>query len=371
MRILKNTLAVLAMVAVIAGAGALQFLTDPTKPEEDPTAVVVPMEKDAYNGCGLEGGQGLSPVKLAEIDGKVCFEDRVFRRFTYKKEDLNRFVRAMKGLKNMQPELDFYVMPVPGRVLTEAGYDQDRENYERFITDMEKSLGNTAALLDPWPVLQEHGDEYVFYRTEDGWSARGAYYGSVMLCEALGVEPFELSDYDEYMYNESRGSLARNAKEDYEAVYGKNSETAEKLRDITADRFYFYKLPGAADLEELYDDDTGRMTVQPTISLSRGGTKQYIGGSYLHALLRGDGKSEAVKDETLLMICDGSGNPMAAFMANYYKNVYVVSMQDDEGFLDRLNVLVDRFDIHTVAVVQKALYMGDKTDGRAIRGLMD
>lgn len=363
-------LAVLGMLAAVLGVCCLQYLTDSAAPEEDPTASMVPLAQEVYNGYGLEGDQTLSPVKLAEIDDKVCYEDRVFRRFSYSGQNVRNFVRAMRGLKDLHPELDYYVMPVPSRVVTEEDYPEDRESYERFIGALKDGLDGSAVLLDPWPTLQEHGDEYVFFRTEDGWTARGAYYGSVELCRALGIEPFALSDYNEYQYERARGSLAHNTANEYEAVYGENNETAEKLHDMLADPYFFYCLPGAANLEEIYDDDTGRMSVQPAISLSREGRSGFVGGGYLHARLFGDGKSEAVGDKTLLMLCDHGGDVLAPFMASYYKNVYVVSCQEDEGFLDRLNTLLDRYDIDSVVVVQQAHNLGNKGQSAAINDLM-
>ena len=375
MRAIKSILAVLAalvMVAAVVGVCAFQLLADRVRPAEDPTAVTAPMAKDAYNGYGLEDGLTLSTEKLAEIDGKVCYEDRVFRRFSYEQEDVASLAKAMKALKSSHPELDYYVMPVPGRVLAEEGYDQDREAYGQFIADMESELGEAAALLDPWPALREHSDEYVFYRTEDGWTARGAYYGSVMLCEALGIEPFPLEDYEEQMYADNagiRGSLALDTKRAYEAIYGEDNETVEKLHVMAGDLLYFYNLPGAANLEEIYDKETGKMTRQPVLSQTRVGTAGFVGTGFLHARVFGDSRSDAVKDETLLVLCDGTGSILVPYMAGYYKDVYVVSLQNDEGFLDRLDVLLDRFDIHSVALVQQVEKMGTKRYNESIRDL--
>ena len=373
MKASKTVLAVLGMILAAVFIGSLQLLTDGAKPAEGPTAVTAPMEKDTYNSYGLQGLQTLSQVKLTEVDGKICYEDRVFRPFQYVPSNVKQFKRIIWALHGLHPELNYYVMPVPGRVLTEEGYDQDREEYGRFIADMEKSVGNKAVLLDPWPVLQERQDEYIFFRTEDSWTARGAYYGSVMLCEALGIEPFALEDYEENMYKDALGALAVTAAGDYAELYGQDSEIVGKLYNMTQDLFYLYQLPGAANLEEIYDKATGQKTRHPAVSQTRVGAAAFVGADFLHARVFGDGRSDAVKDETLLILTDGTGSGgdiLVPYMAGYYKDVYVVSLQNDKGFLDRLDVLLKRFDIHSVVIVSGAHRMGDISYYLALRDLI-
>ena len=50
--------------------------------------------------------------------------------------------------------------------------------------------------VDLLSALSEHIGEYIFYHTDHHWTSLGAYYGYYALCEAMGIEPSPLCEYD-------------------------------------------------------------------------------------------------------------------------------------------------------------------------------
>lgn len=367
---LKKLLAVPAILLVLTCLFFLQKLTDGVNAEKDPTSQIQAMEKDTYNGYGLEGSQELSDVLLAEIDDTVCYEDRVFQRFSYEEENLDRLASAVRGLRQLCPEAEnLYVVPIPSRVLIEEGYESDREAYEACMKRISEAVQGSGTLVDVWSVLKDHAGEYIFYRTEDSWTARGAYYGSAVLCESLGITPHSLDAYNEYMYEISKGTLLREARDLYSERYGVENETAEKTLDIDGDAIFFYLLQGGVNIEKCVDGD--ETVIQPAVSQSRNGRTAFVGDVFDYAVVMGDESRKGVKDETLLLIADSRGNILAPFLANYYKSVYVVNMVWDKTFLEELPDILREYKIKSVVLAQDACDMGVLEESRAISGLME
>ena len=54
-----------------------------------------------------------------------------------------------------------------------------------LIRDLYESYGDSLKTLDIRGTLQEHKDEYIYYRTDHHWTSLGACYGANVLLEAL------------------------------------------------------------------------------------------------------------------------------------------------------------------------------------------
>lgn len=55
---------------------------------------------------------------------------------------------------------------------------------------------SNAINLDIFSSLNEHKDEYIYYRTDHHWTSLGAYYAYETIMEALGYEANDLNSYD-------------------------------------------------------------------------------------------------------------------------------------------------------------------------------
>ncbi len=343
-----------------------QGLTDATKADPDPTAQVHEMAKDRINGYGLEGDQNLSEVLIGETSRTVIYEDRVVERFSYEQRNVARFGRAMQNFRRRCPQIEeIYVVPVPGRVLTERGFEEDAEQYGRFIEQLKNWTGKNALVADPWPLLSEHADEYVFFRTESDWTARGAYYGSVALCEKIGIKPIPLDGYEEHMYDTFKGSLFRLSSSEYEELHRLDEEL-----DADGDPCFFYLLPDSKNAEEVILED-GSHIIEPVVSQSRVGRAAFIANDLYQAIVPGDGEAKETKEETILYLCDGSGRVMAPFAANYCKELYIMNIERNSDLKEGLFDIIRDRGIKKVVIAQHAKNVGDRSQSAVISFLMD
>lgn len=353
-----------AFLGILAGLFCLFYLqrwVDDARRGEDPAAQVQDMKKDQINGFGLEGDQALSQTRLAEFDGIVLYEDRLIRRFSYEQQRLTAFGEMIKNLRSACPDVEeLYVLPVPERTLVEAEFEEDRQRYAQFLEQLAACLGESAGIVDPLPKLSEHTEEYIFFRTEYGWTARGAYYAAASLCGKMGVTPIPLGDYEEYMYNTFQGAFNSQMRK----AYAEEKEL-EKVARFPDDACFYYCFPESKNIETVVKGGTA--SVEPILSRSRLGRSTFIGGSYAWAVLSGDAQSEKLREETILMICDDSGKLLAPFLANYCDSLYAVNLAWDTSFPERLPEILEKYNIQRIVVAQTAMSMGDASYSAALR----
>ena len=359
---IKMILAAACTAAALVLLMYLEFLMEGQK-EPDPTEKVQVMAKDLYNGYGLEGNQELSDVIIYENEEVSCYADRILRRFSYDESQVQNTAGAVQGMKDQNPSLEhIYVMPIPPKVVLEEGYEADQDAYQAYLERMASSLPEWTSLVDVLPELAGHEEEYVFFRTEDSWTAKGAYYGSSVLGRAMGLEPFSLENYEEYMYNSFKGSLLQKYEDD--------PQLAGRLGEMPEDRVYYYLLPDGKNRERI-EKEEGQWSVQPAISHAAGGLGTFVSGGYLSAVVEGDQKRKMTGEETLLLICDDRGKLLAPFLANYYKAVYVINVTEDTGFSADMAGILAEYGVKHVVWAQSSLYMGDMSYCGAVNGFLN
>lgn len=339
---------VLAILFAIVCVLAQLIFAGETK---DVAAEQKPLEKDLYDGNGLITGTELSDQVIYESASIVCFKDRVLQKFRYDPENTKRVAAITEGILQTCPELKHvYVLPVPHRIFLEAGFEGEKETYQTYLTQLTEKLPEKAALVDVLPVLEKHQEEYIFFRTEDSWTARGACYGMEPLCERLGVKAFPLSRYEEYMYTSFTGALPL-LEEFKKQVAG----------TLPADRTYYYLLPDSVDrVEVIRTDEAGKEIryKKPLITASARNNGAFIGSRFTRAIVEGKACAKKYQGRYVLVLCDERGKLLVPYLKDYYDGVYVVSVKEDPGLSEDLKAIVDAYHITEVVFAQGALEMG-------------
>ncbi len=76
----------------------------------------------------------------------------------------------------------------------------EKEKYSDFIEKLEASFFRSlSGFLKPLSELENHQDEYIYFRTENSWTMRGAFYGAQVIFGNLGYDKENLDDYREYV----------------------------------------------------------------------------------------------------------------------------------------------------------------------------
>ena len=178
-----------------------------------------------------------------------------------------------------------------------------KEMFRRMAEATDPSLG----FVDTYAALREHRDEYLFFRTDHHWTARGAYYAYAAYAESVGFTPTPISSFaseirDQYYH----GSMY---------LYTK---------DERVNSFY--------DEIEVF---TPTKKVTMTVNTSWGATLTYDNvtpkeiKTYM-TFIAGDNPYTVInvpdnpQDLSVLVLKDSFGNAFVPFLCEHYGNIYVV-----------------------------------------------
>lgn len=365
----KTACFVVLMTVILPMLFFLEYLTE-DEGEKDPTEKTEIMEKDRYNGYGLEGNQQLANTILFETEDVVCYSDRLVTRFHDQPEYSDRLAASVAGVKERSPFIEeVYVLPVPTRIMAEDGFYADKQRYQEYLSLLAEKLAGTAGLVDVTAELKGHEDEYLFFRTAESWTARGAWYGSAALCKALGIEPFPLAAYDEHMYNTFYGDLYRWSR----SRFSEESSIAEQIMAMPDDQLFYYLLPDGANREKLFkrEGEAVETVTRPTVTPSLSGPSAFIGSSYLWAEVQGDGFNESTARQSLLLVCDDKGKLLAPFLANYYETVVVVNIWSYGELADEIAAIAEKYNIKDFVLAQGVADLGDPGKSKAMNGFIN
>lgn len=353
-----------AAVAVILGIGLLVILEGHANillaPE--PTEAALQQEPE-YNALGMRYSDALSTEILYEDDALVCYSDRTLRKFSYNPANAEYLAQALTGLRGNSSRIEnLLVMPIPLRITLEAGWEGEAEEYREYMDLLKKTLPSGVTLVDAYPVLEQHKDEYIFFRTEDSWTARGGYYGMEALGDALGIETLPLEQYEEYMYRTYRGSTWLSACEKVE-----NDPVLYPIfDDAESDSVTYYLYPGSANRMEVLNAENEKTLKRPFIATSENGTNTFGGALWERAVTEGDGLDATKGSHSVLLICDYRGRMVVPFLANYYDQVYMVDVTWYGDLTNTLDSILTEYNIEDVIVVQGAEALGDDSFSNAL-----
>ena len=247
-------------------------------------SVYVPEKRDLYNNYGLKNDQSLSKIKILETQDQVIYTDRIFNINRISEDHISYAADIMKALQKKSGK-DTYIMPIPERAVFESGYENEKEKYSDFIEKLEASFSDPSVVLNPLSELEKHQDEYIYFRTEDSWTMRGAFYGAQVILGELGYEEENLDAYRKYVFGNVDGKLISSAAVEYTT-----DEIYEKIKNIEKDPFYIYINGSNPNREELTfkNKQNQIQTVKRNmIQFNNSGTNAVIATSYMHSVVEG------------------------------------------------------------------------------------
>lgn len=324
-----------------------------------------PEKGDLYNQYGLPVGEELSKKKIWENESLVFYTDRILDFQQFEEDSAANIFERVQELKNRcsqngDASCEFYLIPVPTRAMWENGYEQETEKYEKLLKDIRSLVKEDVKIIDVLPELKEHLDEYLYFRTENCWTMRGAFYGMQEVRRELGEQEERLENYWEYMYGRFSGSLKAH-------VVTECPEYSDVVEGVRSDPFYIYIKPDNPNREEVMmenDDGVLEKIKRHTIRMGGSGLETVIGNHYLHSVVSGSGK------DGILLIADSKGKLLAPYLAELYETVYVVNIYRDVDFVDEMEEILRKYGISQIIWAQNATEMGNSSYTNALNQFM-
>ena len=254
-----------------------------------------------------------------------------FEFFNNRPEKNDVYIDAVNTAADKLEGVNVYDMIVPLHYTYKLTDEQIAQvgapNCVEVINSIYERLDDNVTTVDVHTKLMAHRDEYLYFRTDHHWTARGAYYAYVAFCEAKGITPTPLEDYEKVVFEGFVGS--------FYSWSGKNKTLGDNPDYVEA------FIPRGTNL--LTDNGTGTEYA----IVYKGAGKYDASNKYL-CFIGGDRALSTIhnpniKDgSSIVVIKESYGNAFVPFLVDSYEYVYVIDYRDYNGsladFVEKNNV---------------------------------
>lgn len=183
-------------------------------------------------------------------------------------------------------------------------------------------LDSGIKTVDAHSQLLSHKDEYIYYRTDHHWTALGAYYAYVAFCNAKGITPTSLNDYEKYTFDGFLGTFY--------------TSTNNKLLEKNPDYVEAFVPKGTNEVSVI--DKQGNSATYPIV---RKNTDTYYAAasSKYNCFIAGDHPISTIHNpdkndgSSIVVIKESYGNAFVPFLVDSYEYVYVIDYRYYKGSL--------------------------------------
>lgn len=328
-------------------------------------SVYIPETRDLYNNYGLKNDKSLSKTKILETQDQVIYTDRIFNINRISEDHISYAADIMKALQKKSGK-DAYIMPIPERAVFESGYENEKEKYSDFTEKLEASFSDFSVVLNPLSELEKHQYEYIYFRTGNSWTMRGAFYGAQVILGELGYDKENLDAYREYVFGTFEGNLLLEALEKYTT-----DEIKKDIENMEKEPFYIYMNGSNPNREELtFENKAGQLQTlkRQMIQFNSSGSNAVIGSDYDHSIVEGKGKGQ--RKGNILLIADTRGKMMISYLSEIFEKVYVSNIYEDVDLIQNLDEILEKYNIEYVIWAQDVAETGNRSYMKALNPLL-
>lgn len=197
-------------------------------------------------------------------------------------------------------------------------YLTGEDSQENMIDYAYDGMSDEIRTVDAYSVLEEHKDEYIYFRTDHHWTHLGSYYAYKAFCKEAEVSPWALRLFESGTYETFLGTM-------YSFLSG------YPQRDIlkkNPDQLTYY-IPYRETTVKYYDSASlsygGKIDM--VYPLSENYSNKYIcflGGDHPITVIETDHAEERV----CLLIKESYGNAFATWLTGHYSKIICVDPRE-------------------------------------------
>lgn len=194
---------------------------------------------------------------------------------------------------------------------------------EKAIDYMYSLLSDSVTSVDALSEMRAHNGEYLYFRTDHHWTARGAYYAFVAFCEAKGIEPTALESYESLRFDGFLGTLYSEA----------NQPAAMKNNPDFVEAF----VPMGTN--EITVTERGGNVVKYQVVNKQTNAWYPAAGAKYNCFIAGDNPLSEIHNpsisdgSSIVVVKESYGNAFIPFLVDSYEYVYVIDYRYWSGDL--------------------------------------
>lgn len=193
---------------------------------------------------------------------------------------------------------------------------------EKAISYIYSGLSQNVSAVNICQNMHSHKNEYLYYRTDHHWTARGAYYAYESFCSAKGISPTPLSSYERLEFGGFLGTL-----------YADTKANALKNNPDTVEAF----VPMGTNIASVTERN-GNITKYSIVNKQT--DKFYANAaSKYNCFIAGDNplteihNPDKTDNSSIVVIKESFGNAFVPFLVDSYEYVYVIDYRYFSGNL--------------------------------------
>ncbi len=224
---------------------------------------------------------------------------------------INRFAYS-------RSDISFYLMlvPEPADILADQLPVNVKMNDEQAqFAQVQEQVGRRLTWVGLTETMTEHKNEDVYYKTENIWTTKGAYYGFQTLAGYMKLDLDNMPELSAYAVSANfNGSLSKESgyeKNYVEPIYFYAARNSDEEATVLMES-------GSLKKAALYD--ASALDTDEQLDLFLGGDQGYLD---IHTLAGGNRK--------LLLVKDTFANSMVSFLTYYFQEIVVVDSEVYDG----------------------------------------
>lgn len=142
-------------------------------------------------------GSGTAVTAVNSID-YLILKDRAYTAFKYSAPAAELYADALNRFRNsIDTKVRVYSLLAPTSVEFSKNTNVQKlsDSQQDAFAHVNERLDTTIGQVDAYSVLNDHKDEYIYFRTDHHWTVLGAYYAYTNLMKKMGEKPVLLSTY--------------------------------------------------------------------------------------------------------------------------------------------------------------------------------
>lgn len=341
-KIIGMVAGVTAVVAIVAGVILVKHIVSSNKNDSKQEVESQQSAQDAEGTTGTEQAGTETEVKeeaaveydkieskekIKVVNGVAVVGNSAYELFTYRESSAKAYAKAVNALaKDLDGKAEVYDMVIPlssGITFPDNLVDKIDSTPQRdAMLSIMGMMNSQVKSVDIYDALMKHRKEYIYFRTDHHWTALGAYYAYTALCEAMGIEPEKLEEYETREFEGFVGSFYNDTK----------NESLKKHPDV---------------ITAYLPKSEAKMHVTPAKGKDYDWDIIYDVNSYGASLkystfIASDNPFTEITNQTLtdesacIVVKESFGNAFVPFLVDHYQHVYVVDYRYWQGDLSKL-----------------------------------
>ncbi|MEG0846763.1 MAG: DHHW family protein [Niameybacter sp.] len=251
-------------------------------------------------------------LQKKENNGVYIGKDDYFLQ-KFETPDLELMKKNIDYINKFGENFNLYFMLAPTATKV---YEDKLPNYatpydEKFFIDtVVNGLNDKIHKVDVLDKLEAHEAEDLYYKTDHHWSTLGAYYGYTAFCEAYGIEPLPMEDFDRVI-----GSDAF-----YGSLFSKGNFTFARPDTV---ELFVPKDPEKLEVFYMADNKTTDTVYEMEQLEKKDKYTVFLGGNHPIITI----KSDVNNGKKLAVIKDSYANAMIPFLTEQFEEIHVLDLR--------------------------------------------